>query len=85
MDQLSNYSCKSNRKIKKIYELLKALFQGVKKLFVFAYVVAAGAANNEAGIKGNNRYFLPREEIKIYNVLINGTNFYYQPINDLIK
>ena len=43
-----------------------------------------GAANNEAGIKENYRYFLPRE-IKNYNVLINGTNFYDQPINDLIK
>ena len=34
-----------------IYELLSASFQGVKKLFVLAYVIAAGAANNEAGIK----------------------------------
>ena len=30
-------------------------------------------------------YFLPRGEIKNYNVLINGRNFYDQPINDLIK
>ena len=68
-----------------IYELLNASFQGVRRLFVLAYVVAAGAANDEAGIKDNKKYFLPRGEIKNYNVLIDGRNFYDQPINDLIK
>ena len=68
-----------------IYELLYASFQGVRRLFVLAYVVAAGAANDEAGIKDNKKYFLPRGEIKNYNVLIDGRNFYDQPINDLIK
>ena len=29
--------------------------------------------------------FLPRGEINNYNVLIDGRNFYDQPINDLIK
>ena len=29
--------------------------------------------------------FLPREEIKYYNVLIDGRNLYDQPIDDLIK
>ena len=29
--------------------------------------------------------FLPREEIKNYNVLIHGRNLYDQPIDDLIK
>ena len=33
-----------------IYELLSASFQGVKRLFVLAYAIAAGVANNEAGI-----------------------------------
>ena len=63
----------------------KASFQGIRRLFVLAYVVAAGAANDEAGIKDNKKYFLPRGEIKNYNVLIDGRNFYDQPINDLIK
>ena len=62
-----------------IYELLYASFQGVRRLFVLAYVVAAGAANDEAGIKDNKKYFLPRGEIKYYNLGID------QPINDLIK
>ena len=67
------------------YELLNASFQGVRRLLVLAYVVAAGAANDEAGIKDNKKYFLPRGEIKNYNVLIDGRNFCGQPINDLIK
>ena len=70
---------------KDIYELLNASFQGVKRLFVLAYFIVADAANNEAGIKDNKKYFLPRGEINNYNVLIDGRNFYDQPINDLIK
>ena len=70
---------------KSIYELLSASFQGVKRLFVLAYFVVADAANNEAGIKDNKKYFLPRGEINNYNVLIDGRNFYDQPINDLKK
>ena len=69
---------------KNLYELLNASFQGVKRLFVFAYFIADGG-NDEAGIKDNRRYFLPRGEIKNYNVLIDGRNFYDQPINDIEK
>ena len=69
---------------KNIYELLNASFQGVKRLFVLAYFIADGG-NDEAGIKDNKKYFLPRGEIKNYNVLIDGRNFYDQPINDMIK
>ena len=71
---------------KNLYELLNASFQGVKRLFVLAYVIAAGDnADQEAGIKHNRKYFLPKGEIKNYNVLIDGRNFYDQPINDIIK
>ena len=42
-------------------------------------------ADNTAGIKSNKKYFLPRGEIKNYNVLIVGINFYDQSINDIIK
>ena len=68
-----------------IYELLSASFQGVKRLFVLAYAIAANAANNKAGIKDNNKYFLLREKIENYNVLFDGRHFYDQPVNDLIK
>ena len=63
----------------------KASFQGIRRLFVLAYVVAAGAANDEAGIKDNKKYFLSRGEIKNYNALTDGRSFHEQPINDLIK
>ena len=74
---------------KNLYKLLNASFQGVKRLFVLAYFIAApvgdNPADNTAGIKSNKKYFLPRGEIKNYNVLIDGRNFYDQPINDIIK
>ena len=41
--------------------------------------------DDTAGTKSIKKYFLPRGEIKNYNVLIDGRNFYDQPINDLIK
>ena len=84
MEQLCNKTSKSNRKGKNLYKLLNASFQGVKRLFVLAYFIVNGG-NDEAGIKDNKKYFLPRGEIKNYNVLIDGRNFYDQPINDIIK
>ena len=50
--------------------LLSASFQGVKILFFLAYTMAAGAANNEADIKSNRKYFLQRAKIGNYNVLM---------------
>ena len=47
-----------------IYELLSASFQGVKTLLVLAYVIAANAANNKAGIKDNSIFF-QGERLKI--------------------
>ena len=44
--------------------------------------------NNTANkVKRNSdrKYFLPRVNITNYNVLIDGRNFYDQPINDIIK
>ena len=48
-----------------MYELLNSSFHGVKWLFLLAYVVAASATNDEASIKNNRKYFLPRGEIKL--------------------
>ena len=36
-------------------------------------------------LKKCKKYFLPRGEIKNYNVLIDGRKFYAQPINDITK
>ena len=65
--------------------MLSASFQGLRRLFVLAYFIPAGAANDEAGIKDNKKYFLRRGEIKNDNGLIAERNFYDQPINDLTK
>ena len=50
-------------------ELLNASFQGVKRLFIIAYFVAAPVGANPAddagGIKSNKKYFLPRGKLKI--------------------
>ena len=51
---------------------------------MFLFGIAADAATNEAGIKENQMYFLPKGWIKNYNVLIDLRNFYDQPINDLV-
>ena len=53
-----------------ICELLSSSFQGVKRLFALVYVIATNAANNEAGVKDNKKYFLPRGKIENYIVLI---------------
>ena len=84
----NSYQKKPEKVIEKgkdLNKLLNASFQGIKRLFVLAYVVAADAANDEADIKDNKNYFLPRGKINNYNLLIDGRNFYNQPINDLIK
>ena len=62
-------------------ERLYCSCQGVKRLFVLAY---EGGANRFT-VDSDRRYFLPGVEIKIYNIKIDGRNFYHQPINDLIK
>ena len=36
-------------------------------------------------MRDKRKYFLPRGEIKNYSVLIDGRNFYDQPVNDIIK
>ena len=63
---------------------LDTSFQGVRKLSVLAF------DNTDNGAKKVERnsptiYFLPRVNITNYNVLIDGRNFYDQPINDSVK
>ena len=85
LEQLKLEQLKVMNKGANIYKLLSTSFQGVKRLFVLAYVIAANAENNEVGIKNNKKSFLQRGEIKDYNVLIDGRNFYDHSVNDLIK
>ena len=66
-----------------IRELLDSSYQGVKRLFVLAYRDQGGA--NRVTADSHRRYFLPRVKIKYYKIEIDGRNFCYQRINDLIK
>ena len=80
----NSYETKSAKVIEQgrnIYKLLNASFLGVKRLFVLAYFIAAPAASggntdDTAGTKNNKKYFFPKGEIKNYNLLIDGRNFY---------
>ena len=56
----NSYQTKPAKVIEKgrnLYELLNPSFQGVKILFFLAYIIAEGAANDEAGIKNNKKVF----------------------------
>ena len=57
-----------------IRELLAASYQGFKRLFVLAYR-DCGGANRVTG-DSHRRYFLPRVKTDIYNIEIDGRNFY---------
>ena len=69
---------------------LDVSFQGVKRLFVLAFDntlvnVANNPMNNtrdSVSKTSNRKYFLPRVNIANYSVLLDGRNFYDQPIND---
>ena len=53
--------------------LVEPSFQGINRLFVLAF-------ENDAQRTSNKRYYLPNVEIKDYNVMIDGKNFFDQPI-----
>ena len=72
---------KDHAENKNIRERLDASFQGVNQLIVFAYA----HDNNITNENPYRIYFLLRHKIKDYNIEIDGRNFYYQSINDLIK
>ena len=63
---------------------LDASFQGVNRLFVLAFDKTENG-NKKFKRDSHRKYFLPRVNITNYNVLIDGRNFYDQPINDQIK
>ena len=59
---------------------LDASFQGVRRLFVLVFDKSEGGAK-KVERNSHRKYFLPRVNITNYNVLIDGRNFYGQPIN----
>ena len=58
--------------------LINQNFQGVNRLFVLSF-------ENEDGRTSHSPYYLPKVEIKDYNVMIDGRNFFDQPINSITK
>ena len=64
------------------YINLDSCFQGVNRLFVMAY----NRANGQRTRNGQRKYYLPRISLNEYNVVIDGRNFYDNPIeNDIEK
>ena len=58
------------------YINLDPSFQGVNRLFVMAY----NRANGQSTRNGQQKYYLPRIDLEKYNVIIDGRNFYDNPI-----
>ena len=55
--------------------MVEPSFQGVNRLFVLAF-------ENETQRTSHTGYYLPNVEIKNYNVMFNGENFFDQPVKD---
>ena len=55
--------------------LAESSFQGVNRLFVLAF-------ENDNDRTSDKQYYLPTVEIKDYNIVINGENFFDQPIKN---
>ena len=55
--------------------LIELSFQGVNRLFVLAF-------ENDDDRTRSDEYYLPTVEIKDYNIMINGENFFDQPIKN---
>ena len=58
--------------------LINPNFQGVNRLFVLSF-------ENENDGTSHSTYYLPKVEIKDYNVMIDGRNIFDQPINSMSK
>ena len=58
--------------------LINPSFQGVNRLFVLSF-------ENENTGTSHSTYYLPKVEIKYYNVMIDGRNFFDQLINSMTK
>ena len=63
------------------YINLDPSFQGVNRLFVMAYSGVDGQSNRNE----RKKYYLPRIDLNKYNVIIDGRNFYDNPIESDIE
>ena len=58
--------------------LINPSFQGVNRLFVLSF-------ENEDDRTSHSTYYLPKVELKDYNVIIDGKKCFDQPINSMTK
>ena len=63
------------------YINLDPSFQGVNRLFVMTY----NRENGQPTRNGQQKYYLPRTDLEKYNVIIDGRNFYDNPIDSDIE
>ena len=63
------------------YINLDISFQGVNRLFVMAY----NRENGQPTRNGQQKYYLPRIDLEKYNIVIDGRNFYDNPIESDIE
>ena len=64
------------------YISLDPSFQGVNRLFVMACNKLAAANDDQFNRNSKQIYYLPRNDLKKYNVIIDGRNFYDNPIEN---
>ena len=58
--------------------MINPTFQGVNRLFELSF-------ENENDRTSYSTYYLPKVEIKDYNVMTDGRNFFDQPIKNMNK
>ena len=71
-------SIKTSAQNRYFNHLVDPSFQGVNRIFVLPF-------ENENDRTSHSTYYLPKVEIKDHNVMIDGKNFFDQPINSNIK
>ena len=67
-----------SRKITYLNHVINPSLQGGNRLFILSF-------ENEDQKKSHSTYYLSNVEIKDYNVMIDGRNFFDQPINSMTK
>ena len=60
-------------------------FQGVNRLFVMAYNRLAAANDNQFNKDGQQKHYLPRNDLNKFNVIIDGRSFYDNTIESDIE
>ena len=71
-------SIKTSAQDRYFNHLVDPSFQGLNRFFVLSF-------ENENDRTSHSTYYLPKVGIKDYNVMIDGKNFFDQPINSMIK